>query len=87
MNGTGEVIGSLSFAVGHGANMLKKIASARMSNQPYNVQNIISYPLKRRVNYLFHFMNTCSMQLSILSLVFVDYYNLTLHCFLYSGPA
>ncbi|KAG2726780.1 hypothetical protein I3760_01G128300 [Carya illinoinensis] len=46
--GKGEVVGSLSFSVGHGANMLKKVASARMSNQPYNVQNIVSYPLNRR---------------------------------------
>ncbi|XP_059444630.1 uncharacterized protein LOC132176414 [Corylus avellana] len=48
--GKGEVVGSISFSVGHGANMLKKVTSVRMLNQPHNVQNIISYPLRRRHN-------------------------------------
>ncbi|KAF3970469.1 hypothetical protein CMV_005848 [Castanea mollissima] len=48
--GKGEVIGSLSFSVGHGANMLKKVASVRMLNQPYNAQNLVSYPLRRMQN-------------------------------------
>ncbi|XP_062178337.1 uncharacterized protein LOC133883124 isoform X2 [Alnus glutinosa] len=48
--GKGEVVGSLSFSVGHGANMLKKVASVRMLNQPHNVQNMVSYPLRRRNN-------------------------------------
>ncbi|KAK7363427.1 hypothetical protein VNO77_05570 [Canavalia gladiata] len=44
--GKGEVVGALSFPVGHGANILKKIASVRMVHQPSDVQNIRSYPLR-----------------------------------------
>jgi hypothetical protein len=59
LNDTGEVVGSLSFSVGHGANMLKKVASVRMLNQPHNVQNMVSYPLRRRVSYLVLFIYAC----------------------------
>ncbi|KAM7278379.1 hypothetical protein ACFE04_005513 [Oxalis oulophora] len=45
--GKGEVIGSLSFAVGHGANQLKKVASVRMVHQPHEFQNTVSYTLRR----------------------------------------
>ncbi|KEH32375.1 calcium-dependent lipid-binding-like protein [Medicago truncatula] len=45
--GKGDVVGALSFSVGHGANTLKKVASVRMVHQPYDVQNIRSYPLTR----------------------------------------
>ncbi|XP_061360270.1 uncharacterized protein LOC133304277 isoform X2 [Gastrolobium bilobum] len=45
--GKGDVVGALSFSVGHGANTLKKIPSVRMFHQPYDVQNIRSYPLSR----------------------------------------
>ncbi|XP_044499300.1 uncharacterized protein LOC123220770 isoform X3 [Mangifera indica] len=48
--GKGEVVGALSFPVGHGANLLKKVGSARMLNQGYDVQDILSYSLRRRPN-------------------------------------
>ncbi|KAK2971030.1 hypothetical protein RJ640_025804 [Escallonia rubra] len=44
----GEVVGASSFSVGHGANTLKKVASARMLYQGSVVQNIKSYPLQRK---------------------------------------
>ncbi|KAG8658937.1 uncharacterized protein LOC110610326 isoform X2 [Manihot esculenta] len=46
--GKGEVVGALSLPVGNGSAMLKKVASARMLHQPANMQNIVSYPLRRR---------------------------------------
>lgn len=46
--GKGEVVGSLSFSVGHGANMLKKVSSARMLNQPHNFPSIVSCPLRSK---------------------------------------
>ncbi|XVE82332.1 hypothetical protein DITRI_Ditri15bG0139900 [Diplodiscus trichospermus] len=46
--GKGEVVGALSFPVGHGANILKKVSSARMLSQRNDVQNIESYPLRRK---------------------------------------
>ncbi|KAJ7955294.1 calcium-dependent lipid-binding family protein [Quillaja saponaria] len=46
--GKGDVVGALSFSVGHGANILRKVASARMVHQSYDNQNIISYPLRRK---------------------------------------
>ncbi|KAK3025351.1 hypothetical protein RJ639_043860, partial [Escallonia herrerae] len=46
--GKGEVVGASSFSVGHGANTLKKVASARMLHQGSVVQNIKSYPLQRK---------------------------------------
>lgn len=49
---TGEVVGALSLPVGNGSAMLKKVASARMLHQPANMQNIVSYPLRRRVRYV-----------------------------------
>ncbi|CAI8587512.1 unnamed protein product [Vicia faba] len=45
--GKGDVVGALSFSVGHGANTLKKVASVRMFYQPYDAQNIRSYPFTR----------------------------------------
>lgn len=51
-NNTGEVVGALSFSVGHGANMLRKVASVRMFHQAHESQNLVSYPLKRKV--IFH---------------------------------
>ncbi|XP_022721975.1 uncharacterized protein LOC111279261 isoform X3 [Durio zibethinus] len=48
--GKGEVVGALSFPVGLGANILKKVSSARMLSQRNDVQNIESYPLRRKFN-------------------------------------
>ncbi|KAM7259519.1 hypothetical protein ACFE04_015260 [Oxalis oulophora] len=45
--GKGEVVGALSFAVGHGGNQLKKVASVRMVHQPHDFQSTVSYPLRR----------------------------------------
>lgn len=42
---------SLSFPVGHDANILRKTASMKMVHHPQDVQNIISYPLRRMVCY------------------------------------
>lgn len=47
----GDVVGALSFSVGHGANILKKVASVRMFHQPHDVPNIRSYPLNKMVSY------------------------------------
>lgn len=57
----GDVVGALSFSVGHGANTLKKVASVRMVHQPYDVQNIRLYPLTRMVGYhtLLRFYQIC----------------------------
>ncbi|XP_044485071.1 uncharacterized protein LOC123210663 isoform X2 [Mangifera indica] len=46
--GKGEVISALSFPVGHGVNMLKNVGSTRMLNQSYDVQDIVSYSLRRK---------------------------------------
>ncbi|KAK3187934.1 hypothetical protein Dsin_027495 [Dipteronia sinensis] len=46
--GKGEVVGALSFPVGHGVNTLKKVSSARMLHQPHDIQNIVSYSLRRK---------------------------------------
>lgn len=46
----GEVVGASSFSVGYGASTLKKVASIKMLHQAYDVQNVVSYPLKRRVS-------------------------------------
>lgn len=46
----GEVVGASSFSVGHGANALKKVSSVKMLHQASEVQNILSYPLKRTVS-------------------------------------
>lgn len=46
---TGEVVGAFSFSVGHGVNVLKKIASARLMHPPFDVSNVVTYPLKGRV--------------------------------------
>lgn len=57
----GDVVGALSFSVGHGANTLKKVASVRMFHQPCDIQNIRSYPLTRMVSYhtLHRFYRIC----------------------------
>ncbi|KAK7348007.1 hypothetical protein VNO80_22555 [Phaseolus coccineus] len=47
--GKGEVVGALSFSVGHGANTLKKVASVRMFQPPNDAQSIRAYPLSRLV--------------------------------------
>lgn len=47
--GKGEVVGAFSFSVGHGVNVLKKIASARLLHPPFDVGNVVTYPLKGRV--------------------------------------
>ncbi|CAL1397515.1 unnamed protein product [Linum trigynum] len=46
--GKGEVVGALSLPIGHGAALLKKVASVRMLHQPHNIQNIVSRPLRRK---------------------------------------
>ncbi|WVZ12338.1 hypothetical protein V8G54_016868 [Vigna mungo] len=48
--GKGEVVGALSFSVGHGANTLKKVASVRMFQPANDAQSIRSYPLSRLQN-------------------------------------
>ncbi|XP_062108869.1 uncharacterized protein LOC133819601 isoform X1 [Humulus lupulus] len=48
--GKGEVVGALSFPVEHGSLMLRKVASVRMFHQAHEAQNLISYPLKRKVH-------------------------------------
>ncbi|KAE9602547.1 putative vacuolar protein sorting-associated protein [Lupinus albus] len=47
--GKGDVVGSLSFSVGYGANVLRKVASVRLFHQPYDFQNIRTFPLSRMV--------------------------------------
>ncbi|KAL1372338.1 hypothetical protein AAHE18_01G196400 [Arachis hypogaea] len=49
--GKGDVVGALSFPVGHGANILRKVASTRMFHQSYDVQSIRSYPLSKMVQH------------------------------------
>ncbi|KAL4271464.1 hypothetical protein GQ457_13G023380 [Hibiscus cannabinus] len=48
--GKGEVVGALSFPIGHRANMLKKLASSRMLPPRNDTQNIESYSLKKKSN-------------------------------------
>ncbi|KAG8370579.1 hypothetical protein BUALT_Bualt14G0131800 [Buddleja alternifolia] len=50
--GKGEVVGACSFSVGHGMSVLKKIASVKMLQQTCDVQNIASYPLKRKGHHI-----------------------------------
>lgn len=45
-------MGALSFSVGQGANVLKKIASVRVFNQGHDSQSVVSYPLRGRVSFL-----------------------------------
>lgn len=49
LTNTGEVVGSLSFPVGHGENILRKVASVRMLNQSSDAENTSSYTLQRKV--------------------------------------
>lgn len=46
----GEVVGALSFSVGHGSGVLKKVASVRMVHQTNDLHNIVPYTLKKRVS-------------------------------------
>ncbi|XP_010500318.2 PREDICTED: uncharacterized protein LOC104777719 [Camelina sativa] len=46
--GKGEVVGSLSFPVGHGESTLRKIASVRMLHHSSDAENISSYTLQRK---------------------------------------
>ncbi|TYI07189.1 hypothetical protein ES332_A10G210100v1 [Gossypium tomentosum] len=48
--GKGEVVGALSFPVGHGASILKKVSSSRILSQINDIQNVESYPLRRKSN-------------------------------------
>ncbi|KAF7837667.1 putative vacuolar protein sorting-associated protein 13A isoform A [Senna tora] len=48
-SGKGDIVSALSFPVGRDVNILRKVPSVRMVYQPYDVQNIRSYPLKRMV--------------------------------------
>lgn len=58
IHNAGDVVGALSFSVGHGANILRKVASVRMFHQPYDFQNIRTYPLSRMVSYyILHYFN------------------------------
>ncbi|XP_019418850.1 PREDICTED: uncharacterized protein LOC109329610 isoform X2 [Lupinus angustifolius] len=47
--GKGDVVASLSFSVGHGANVLRKVSSVRLFHQPCDFQNIRTFPLSRMV--------------------------------------
>ncbi|XP_057809782.1 uncharacterized protein LOC131024279 [Salvia miltiorrhiza] len=46
--GKGEVVGACLISVGHGAGMLKKVASVKMLHQTSDVQSITSYPLRKK---------------------------------------
>ena len=47
---TGEVVGSLSFPIGHGENTFRKVASVRSLYQSSDAENISSYTLQRKVS-------------------------------------
>ncbi|GAB2300237.1 hypothetical protein Dimus_034275 [Dionaea muscipula] len=46
--GKGEVVGAAAFPIRRGTSILRKISSARMLHQQYDLQNIASHPLRRR---------------------------------------
>ncbi|KAK6930330.1 Vacuolar protein sorting-associated protein 13, DH-like domain [Dillenia turbinata] len=46
--GKGEVVGAFAIPVGHGANVLKKIASMQRLHQRYDTWNMVPYPLRKR---------------------------------------
>ncbi|KAG5388182.1 hypothetical protein IGI04_029723 [Brassica rapa subsp. trilocularis] len=46
--GKGEVVGSLSFPIGHGENTFRKVASVRSLYQSSDAENISSYTLQRK---------------------------------------
>lgn len=48
----GEVIGSFYITIGNRSGPLKRAASASILYQPVDVQNLLSYPLRRRVRSL-----------------------------------
>ncbi|KAK8661863.1 hypothetical protein V6N13_091452 [Hibiscus sabdariffa] len=48
--GKGEVVGALSFPVGRGASILKKVSSGRILSQRTDNHHIESYPLRRKFN-------------------------------------
>lgn len=54
---TGEVVGAYSFSIGHGVSSLKKVASARMLHQANDMQNVVSYQLRRKVKFSLKYMN------------------------------
>lgn len=56
----GEVVGALSFSVGHGSSVLKKVASVRMVHQTNDVHNIVPYTLKKRVSFVEKLSSGCS---------------------------
>lgn len=75
----GDVVGALSFSVGHGANTLKKVASVRMFHQPYDAQNIRSYPFTRMVSYhsLHCFYHICPSDKLLISIKYFAYFSFT----------
>lgn len=84
INGTGEVVGALSLPLGHGAIMLKKVASVKMLHQPHDFQNIMSCPLRRKVSYVYYLMHTRLVQSLIFLCVSGSKYILALFlCFLF----
>lgn len=60
LHNAGEVVGALSFSVGHGPNVLKKVASVRMAHQTNDVHNIVPYTLKKRVSFVGKTISDCS---------------------------
>ena len=52
--GSGEVVGASTISVGHGANPLRKVASARMLQQATEGQKNATHLLMRRVSEFFH---------------------------------
>ncbi|KAJ8532740.1 hypothetical protein K7X08_015629 [Anisodus acutangulus] len=57
--GKGEVVGTSSFSVGHGPNVLKKAASLRMLHQVSDVENVGCYPLRKRGQLNSNDTNSC----------------------------
>lgn len=54
------MVGASSFSMGHGANALKKVASVRMLNHTSDAENVVSYPLKKRVGFSILFLHVYS---------------------------
>ncbi|KAK6779427.1 hypothetical protein RDI58_021611 [Solanum bulbocastanum] len=57
--GKGEVVGASSFSIGHGPNILKKVASLRMLHQVSDVENFGCYPLRKRGQLNCNDINSC----------------------------
>jgi vacuolar protein sorting-associated protein 13A/C len=64
--GKGEVVGSLSFPVGHGESTLRKVASVRMLHQSSDAENISSYTLQRKVSCFSFILGCVNVYLKIL---------------------